>query len=639
MRIRTLIFSVLVLGATECWSQRNTLDSLDRVFSHIPGDTNKVLLLIRTTESLREKDNNGALVYAQRATALADSLQYPRGQVSALENLGWIFYRKGDYSKSLDVSTRALSISRQLGDDGMEAKCLINIAAIYYEQKQFDQAIDQFKAAFEVAERLGDWYLMSRCYNNIAYTYVGLGKIDSAYTYARKALSASNVSGDKYMLAFAMRTLGDIDLLKGDHEEALNHFNDCLELSLTEGNTFLRASVLHRLGKTHNHLGNTAKAINYLNENISIAEKYGFKDELERAYKMAAEIFYARNELEKAYQYQSKYIELHDSLYNQRSGEQIALMQIRFDTEMKQAQIELLTKQDEIKAGEIERQRGWIYFYVACLALFVVLAFVLFFYSRRNRRANILLQEKNREIQRQTRQLMNVNATKDKLFSIISHDLRSPVASLKSLMELIEKAGVTQEEFKNLTGALKRNLDSVYEDLDNLLLWAQTQLNGLQAIPEEVNVRHLAEEKVFLFREVAQRKAITIVNSIQHDVVAIADRNHLGIILRNLLANAIKFNHPGGRITLDAMPRHDCYEISITDSGVGMNGDDIKRLFNAETHFTRPGTQKEKGAGLGLLLTKEFIETNHGRIWVTSQLDRGTTFTFTLRAARVPALA
>src|SRR5690606_38111941 len=120
----------------------------------------------------------------------------------------------------------------------------------------------------------------------------------------------------------------------------------------------------------------------------------------------------------------------------------------------------------------------------------------------------------NREIQRQTRQLMNVNATKDKLFSIISHDLRSPVASLKSLMELIEKAGVTQEEFKNLTGALKRNLDSVYEDLDNLLLWAQTQLNGLQAIPEEVNVRHLAEEKVFLFREVAQRKAITIVNSI-----------------------------------------------------------------------------------------------------------------------------
>ena len=358
----------------------------------------------------------------------------------------------------------------------------------------------------------------------------------------------------------------------------------------------------------------------------------------ERAYKMASEIFYHKGDLAAAYEYQLKYISLNDSLYNQRSSEQIALMQIRFDTELKQAQIELLTKEDALKAGEIRSQRGWIYFYVACLALFVALATVFFYHNRNNRRAKKLLQEKNREIERHTHQLKNLNAAKDKLFSIISHDLRSPVASLKALMELISISGLSQEEFSHLTHSLKRNLDSVYDDLDNLLLWAQTQLNGLQAIPEEIDLRDVADQKIQLFKEAAARKQIKITNKIEPNTRVLADRNHVSLVFRNLLANAVKFNHPGGSIDLSSRQTSSHVEISIADSGVGIEREDLDKLFNAETHFTRPGTQKEKGAGLGLLLTKEFIEVNHGAIWVVSELERGTTFTFALKAAKVQVL-
>lgn len=628
---RLYFFIAFVILTPHAFAQNAEADSLEEVISTAPADTNKVLLLDRLVRILREKDNNRALVFAQQAVVLADSLQYKRGMSSALENLGWIYYRRGDYSRSLETSTRGLRVSREIADQSLVAKSLINIAAIHYEQKQFDQAIENFKSACDVAERSNDWKTVARCYNNIAYTLLALSQTDSSYVYATRAVEMGRRSNDRYMTGFAMRTLGDIELSRNNHKAALKYFNECLEVSASEKNNFLKSSVMHRLARVHHLMGDTDHAMRYVLENIAIGEKLGFKDELERAYKLASELYFAKKDLASAYQYQLRYISLHDSLYNQRSSEQIALMQIRFDTELKQAQIELLTKEDAIKAGEIRSQRGWIYFYVTCLALFIALATIFFYHNRNNRRAKRLLEEKNTEIERQTHELQNLNSAKDKLFSIVSHDLRSPVASLRALMDLSSVSGLTQNEFNDLTKALKRNLDSVYDDLDNLLLWAQTQLNGLQAIPEEVDVREAAEQKIHLFKEAAARKEITITNSIDPAARVLADRNHVNLVFRNLLANAIKFNHPGGAIVLSSKQGPSLVEISITDSGVGIDSHDLDKLFNVETHFTRPGTQKEKGAGLGLLLTKEFIEINQGSIRVVSELDKGTTFTFTLK--------
>ena len=638
MALRLFFLIVTIVCTSAALAQNTAADSLHRLVYSAPSDTNKVILLNELVATLREKDNNRALSFAHDAVDLADSLRFKKGLAAALENLGWILYRKGDYSRSLETSTRALKVSEECADLSLVARCLINIAAIHYEQKQFDKAIENFRNAYEIAERTGDRQTMARCYNNIAYTYLGLEEADSSFAFAVQALRMSDETGDHYMSAFALRTLGDIELMRGNNSGALKLFSQCLDISVKQDNTFLKASVLHRLGKTHNLLGNTQKAIAFLSENIAIGERFGFKDELERAYKMASEIYYHQGDLAVAYDYQLKYINLHDSLYNQRSSEQIALMQIRFDTELKQAQIELLIREDALKAGEIRSQRGWIYFYVACLALFVALATVFFHHNRNNRRGRQLLQEKNREIERQTHELRNLNAAKDKLFSIISHDLRSPVASLKALMELISISGMSQEEFSHLTQSLKRNLDSVYDDLDNLLLWAQSQLNGLQATPEEIDLRELADQKIQVFRETAARKQITITNAIKPDSRVHADRNHVSLIFRNLLANAVKFNHPGGSIDLSSKQTSTHVEVSISDSGVGIEREDLDKLFNAETHFTRPGTQKEKGAGLGLLLTKEFIEVNQGSIWVASELQKGTTFTFALRTAKIQEL-
>lgn len=634
MAIRLTILLILSSIAVNCVAQQSKIDSLESLVKSVPIDTNKVWLLNRLVDALRERDNKKAITFAEEARALSQLLKYERGLSHALENLGWILYRKGDYSKSLEVSAEALSVSTKINDVHAVTRCRINIAAIYYEQKLFHEAIVNFKEAYKTASSIGDTLLMARSLNNIAYAFYNEANIDSAFHYSKLGFSLSQHAKDPYMIAFGLRTLGDIQFAKNNYKESLTSYEKALALSIRYDNTFIKASVLHRLAKTFARMGEYDKAIEYLTENVEIARKYGFQDELERTYKMFSEIYQKKNDLAKAFAYQSAYLKIHDSLYTQRSSEQIALMQARFDTALKQKQIELLTKDAALQKEVIEKQRLWIYFYVGCVILLLILAFVLYYYYRYNWRAKVALEHQNKAIETQSNQLRNLNATKDKLFSIISHDLRSPVASLRAVMELVTRSELSQAEFKDLTFALKRNIDSVYEDLDNLLMWAQSQLKGLQAFPESFDIGFLADEKAKLFDDLARNKGIKIINNIPHGIFVSADRNHVSLIFRNLITNAVKFSRPEGIISLTAGDRSDKLEITVTDSGVGISVEDLNKLFNAETHFTKPGTQKEKGVGIGLLITKEFVETNEGSICVESTIGVGTSFTFSLPLSR-----
>jgi two-component system sensor histidine kinase/response regulator len=636
MPFRVIIVFALILLPVASFAQKSEVDSLESLVRSVPSDTTKVWLLNRLVNALREKDNNKALFFAQEARDLAQLLGYRRGLSNALEDLGWIFYRRGDFSQSLDLSTQAMKLSEELGDKAGIARCLISVAAIYYEQKQFNLAIDNFRKAFVVSAQINDRQTMARSINNTAYAFVKLNELDSAFSGAQRALALSVTAEDPYMIAFAHRTLGDVYFARNNMKDALRHLNACYALALKHNNTFLNTSVLHRIAKVYFTSGQHDEAITRLIQNIKTAEQFGFKDELERAYKLMSEIYFKKKDLANAYHYQALYVGIHDSLYDSRNSEQIALMQIRYDTEIKQAQIELLTKDAALKEEDIKRKQVWIYFYVGCLSLLAILAFVLFYNNRHNRRAKIALVEKNKEIQKHTHQLRNLNTTKDKLFSIISHDLRSPVASLKALLEIVSTTGLSQQEFVEISKALKKNLDSVYEDLDNLLVWAQTQLKGIQANPETIDLHKLSEEKTALFSEIAANKKITLVNEILPGTMVLADRNHINLVMRNLIANAVKFNRPHGTITLSAKAYTDRCEISVSDSGIGISQQDIARLFNAETHFTTPGTHKERGVGIGLLLTKEFIEKNDGTIWVDSEVGKGATFTFSLKSSKQP---
>jgi signal transduction histidine kinase len=233
------------------------------------------------------------------------------------------------------------------------------------------------------------------------------------------------------------------------------------------------------------------------------------------------------------------------------------------------------------------------------------------------------------EIHQQNLQLEEVNNVKDKLFSVVSHDIRGPLSSLHLALTLAKSGTLSNEEFQKITTGLETRLVQTTEFIDNLLQWAKLQMKGEKYEPDRLKLTDLAEETVGLLEPECRDKKITLKNTLQGELDAYADLNMIRSVLRNLLTNAIKFTRAEGTVTLSAYRVDTKIIISVADTGVGIPARNRERLFTIGS-ITTQGTRQEKGTGLGLLLCKEFIEKHGGKIWFESEDGKGTTFYFSL---------
>ncbi|MES2731777.1 MAG: ATP-binding protein [Bacteroidota bacterium] len=242
------------------------------------------------------------------------------------------------------------------------------------------------------------------------------------------------------------------------------------------------------------------------------------------------------------------------------------------------------------------------------------------------------IQQHAQQLKSYSQQLEEANASKDKFFSLIAHDLQSPVNGVIGSADLLAHhlQGLNAEEVRILAEGIYSSASHLSKLLKNLLEWARSQTGGMNFTPIPINLRRLATEVTGLLNENAQKKELQVINMIGGEVVLKADRNMLHSVLRNLLANAIKFSNTVGKITLSCQTTPTHLQISVTDTGIGMSKKVQGQLFHMESKYTSPGTANERGTGLGLLLCKEFVEKHRGSIWVESEEGKGTTFTFTL---------
>lgn len=238
------------------------------------------------------------------------------------------------------------------------------------------------------------------------------------------------------------------------------------------------------------------------------------------------------------------------------------------------------------------------------------------------------------EIKKKNFELNELNISKDKFFSIIAHDLRSPFQGLLGISNYMveEFETLTKEEFKEMVVSLNEALHSQYKFLDDLLNWSRIQSGRMTIEPIELNVYNEVENVLQLFVSSINNKKIEILVNINRNLNIVADDDMLSLLLRNLLSNAIKFTNVTGTIEITAFKEDEMILIVISDNGVGIAAEDIDKLFRIDIQFTTHGTAKESGNGLGLVLCKEIVEKHGGKIWVESQLNKGTQFFFTLPA-------
>jgi len=232
-----------------------------------------------------------------------------------------------------------------------------------------------------------------------------------------------------------------------------------------------------------------------------------------------------------------------------------------------------------------------------------------------------------------TQKLKLLNDTKDKFFSIIAHDLRSPFQSLLGSTELLamEIESLTKEEITKISRGLNTNLRNLYDLMENLLKWSLLQRNMINYKPENFNLYNVVEKVIGNMNHEIVKKNISLNNKINSGALIYADINMFCSIVQNLLINAIKFTDTGGQIIISSVEKKDLVEISIRDTGKGINPEITSKLFNFAKQYTTNGTAGEKGTGLGLPLCKEFVERNGGTIWVESEVGKGSEFTFTIK--------
>lgn len=240
------------------------------------------------------------------------------------------------------------------------------------------------------------------------------------------------------------------------------------------------------------------------------------------------------------------------------------------------------------------------------------------------------IQQQNFVLHERSEELQKVNASKDKLFAIIGHDLRSPINSLKSLMDLLLNQYISAEEFVSISQSLRNSVEYAHFTLNNVLEWARSQMQGEVINLTVCNLSKLVKENMNFLESVAKSKQMILKSYVNTDIEVFADENHLRTILRNLIANAIKFSYKNGEISINSTQSGEMQQIVVKDTGIGMTEEQIGKLFFTNTHFSTKGTAGEAGSGLGLVLVKDLVEKNGGKIWVESEKDKGSTFYFTL---------
>ncbi len=242
---------------------------------------------------------------------------------------------------------------------------------------------------------------------------------------------------------------------------------------------------------------------------------------------------------------------------------------------------------------------------------------------------NINLEKK---VEQRTQELRELNATKDKFFSIIAHDLKNPFNTLMGFTELLLENlnDYNQEKLEEFISILHETSKQSYALLENLLEWSRSQTGRIQMNPEKIDLYELVEENINLLLNHASKKKIKLINEIASPSIVTADANMIRTVIRNLVSNAIKYTNENGIITASASQDNGSVKVSIADTGIGMIPENVEKLFRIDVNYSTKGTANETGTGLGLILCKEFINKNGGKIWVESEFGKGSRFKFTL---------
>jgi two-component system, sensor histidine kinase and response regulator len=591
----------------------------------------------------REKNDIDSLKNMLQLATKADSIE-----IFLL--LGEEYYSMEDYSTALDIFFSCLKLSESINLTSRSADASNNIGRIYYDMENYGEALRYFNKALNYFIITKDEPRQGGVFNNIALIYYELDSIDLAVEFYTKALEIKQKYGGKLDMATIYHNLGLVYMHTNQVDLAVKNLESSRKIFIDLGFEKYAVNTTNNIGRALYRDGRYKEALNYYEEGLKEAKNINSAFLIMDNYKYQADCYAKLDNYEAAYRFTNEYYNLKDSLLNLDKEKELAEIHARYENEISEQENEILKNENEAKAATIKMQFMLVIGILIIFMLVGVLAIIYYRANQSKKKANKLLysqkveiQEKNdvlsrlneeitnqnNAIKKQKKELEELNGIKDKLFSIISHEFRSPLNSLKGTLALLKLGALSDEELNVISKELTDKINSTSIFLDNLLNWAKSQMQGINPKPASLDLYELAEENIKLLKSMGDKKKVRIINEIPENSMAFIDPNMLNLILRNLISNAIKFSMRGGIIRVQTITENGMNTISVSDSGIGMTEENIKMLFQVQT-FTTRGTANERGTGLGLYISKNFIESNGGEIWVESEEGKGSVFNFTV---------
>jgi len=523
--------------------------------------------------------------------------------------------------------------SGQAGDFRAATKHCTDIAYLYWDHNMYQEAIVYYEKALVFAEKLGNENGISMICGNLGMLYSDLNNYPQALINFNRTLAARKYFGEKNSIVAALVNKSVVLGRLGRYKEALACLDEATTLAREMNDIKLLGSCYSMLSETYAKMNDGEQTLYYfrlyqsLSELSTRNERDAIENDLLRAQLAEFEKQGKAREADSIRKALSQVSRANVKLYKDLSRNEIEIELLKKDASIQ----ELRAQEADDKADE-EKQRAriWLIAMVLVSAFLGIIAFLILRSNRKKNRYNALLKERNDVIAHQNEALTSLNGVKDKLFSIISHDLRGPIATLKGSMGLIQSGALNEEQRSFIFDSIGKELDYTLELIETLLHWAKSQMTGISLKKNPTSTNDVVTPAVQVLQAVAKRKNISLKATVSTPIPFSADEEMVKLVVRNLISNAIKFTPNGGKITVSAEDSPTTITIRVKDTGIGLSAGNVGRLFQNATHFTTQGTQKEKGTGLGLIMCRDFVKLHEGRIWVESTLGKGSTFAFTL---------
>ncbi len=629
-------------------AQRHQIDSLSVLLNqHGAEDSARVSLLNELSHAYRETNPDTSISLGNEALELAGKLELTIQKAWALNHIGVAYWMKAHYPDALRYAQEALQLFEiSQVNDGI-AQSYNSIANTYNMQGEHLRSLEYYQKSINIYEILKDDHNIARAHANIGRTHYMLGEFSEALESLQRVLHMMEDQPQTKLYAIVLNTSGDVYQEQGRYDEALRSYLEALEITEALKIPRIITYSTRGLSEIYQLKEDLSSSNSYARQTLEISREIGYLENVKNAALILSENYKKQNDFSKAYDYYIEYTMAKDSMFNLERQRELQKLQESHEIAQQQKEILLLKTEKELQAEESNKQKLFLYSLGIVTALIIILVVILY---RRNQlkqkanrllwlqkntlaRQNIEIKQQREELKAHSEKLKEVGRMKDKLFSIVSHDLKSPFNSLLAITSLLDNQAISREDLSSLKNDLNTKISALLEMLNNLLFWAQSQLKGTKTKKESFNLVDLIRKNVEVFELMAREKKIGLKTQFGDDEFVFGDIDQIDCVIRNLVNNAIKFTKENGRVTVGFGDHSETHKrVWVEDTGVGMEPEITEKLFDPQEDIKTSGTANEPGSGIGLFLCKDFVENNGGRLWLESEADIGTTFYFTVPA-------